>query len=262
MKKIFIKVLIVIAAVILIGVIAALCLWNFWIKPKYSDQLMEAVNVIMEDEELMNEISEVLSDEQVQSEISEAMGDEQMQADIAAAIGDVQIPQDMMGAESGNDAPGGNDAPSAAQSTSASDGHSTGESTAAQPRDKTAAAPQDNTAQSASSGTSAPQQQSGSDTPASAASAAPQSTDNGKKTDTSGKSAMELAKENVSPKDMAEGMKIASKIDIGYLSGLAKGGITEDEKKEAKEHLKGNLSSEEISELKTLIGKYSYLLEK
>lgn len=76
-----------------------------------------------------------------------------------------------------------------------------------------------------------------------------------------GKDIKELEKQ-VSPKDRKDGLKIASKIDTGYLLGLAKGGVTAEEKKEAKDHLKQRLSSAEYQRLKGLVYKYIHLLQE
>lgn len=71
---------------------------------------------------------------------------------------------------------------------------------------------------------------------------------------------MEKAKANVEPKDFADGMRIASKVDTGYLLGLMSGGLTAEEKAEAKKYLKSRLSGAEISRVKKYIAKYSHLL--
>lgn len=71
---------------------------------------------------------------------------------------------------------------------------------------------------------------------------------------------MEKARANVDPADFADGMRIASKVDTGYLMGLMSGGLTAEEKAEAKKYLKSRLTSAEISRVKKYIAKYSYLL--
>ncbi len=54
---------------------------------------------------------------------------------------------------------------------------------------------------------------------------------------------------------------LIAKLDIGYLSKLASGGMTPEEKEQAKEHIKSRLSASEYAELKTLGGKYMHFLQ-
>lgn len=213
--KLWKKILIAILAVIVALAAAAYCVFNFYIKPKYSEKIMNAVSLIMEDDELMSEITEVIEDEQFQAEINAALSDDQMQAELGAAIAEA-IPQPESQAEQSKPTDGAKDAP----------------------------APQ----------TAEPQPQTVANT---AAPSAPVETEKPAK---KSKSMMEVAKENVSPQDFATGMKMAGKIDVSYILGLSKDGFTAEEKAEAKAHLKSRLSKTEIAKLKSLIAKYSYLL--
>lgn len=71
---------------------------------------------------------------------------------------------------------------------------------------------------------------------------------------------MEELQAEVAPSDLRAGLNIVSKIDTGYLLGLSKGGLTPEKKSKAYSHLTSRLSSGEYSQLKGLVGKYSYLL--
>ena len=204
-RKILKRVLITILIIIAVLAVGVYCVFNFYIKPKYSAQIMDAVNEIMQDEELLAEINSALADEQVQNDINSALSDEKTQSEIA---------------------------------TAAAEGVKSSGASAETPDTSAGAA-------NAQSSVNTPENQ-------------PQTT---KKPSTEGKTPMEIAKENVSPKDFATGMKIAGKIDVGYLSGLSKGGFTPEEKQAAKAHLKSRLSGSEISQLSALISKYSYLLK-
>ncbi|NLL69901.1 MAG: hypothetical protein GX238_02075 [Epulopiscium sp.] len=75
----------------------------------------------------------------------------------------------------------------------------------------------------------------------------------------SGKDVNELQKK-VDWNDRIEGVKLASKVDVGYLLNLSKGGITAEDKVKAKEHLKSKLTEEEYNRVKQLVVKYSSLL--
>lgn len=203
-KKILKRVLITILIIIAVLALSVFCIFNFYIKPKYSTQIMEAVNELMQDEELMKEIDKIAQDEQLQKDIESAAQDEQLNADIAAAAQNATGGTPNAGAPAQtaqeNNADGNTDAP--AQSKPAKD---------------------------PSSG--------------------------------SNKSLMEKAREEASPSDFAAGMSIAGKIDVGYLSGLMKGGLTPEEKQAAKAHITSRLSGSEISKMFSLYSKYSYLLK-
>lgn len=72
---------------------------------------------------------------------------------------------------------------------------------------------------------------------------------------------IEEAKKQVPLKDQAKGMSIAGKLDVGYLTKLSSGGLTAEEKKQVKEHIRSRLSQEEINEMLRLYNQYSYLLK-
>ncbi len=72
---------------------------------------------------------------------------------------------------------------------------------------------------------------------------------------------MEELQEEVAPNDLKAGLKIASKIDTGHLLSLSKGGLTKEDKKQAKAHLQDRLTSSEYQQLKGFVGKYAYLLK-
>lgn len=76
-----------------------------------------------------------------------------------------------------------------------------------------------------------------------------------------GGNTVEDLQDKVAPNDLKSGLTIASKIDTGHLLGLAKGGFTADNKKEAVSHLQDRLTSSEYSQLKGLVGKYAFLLK-
>ncbi len=210
--KVLKKVLITLLIIIVLVAVGAYCVFNFYIKPKYSDKIMEAVNVILEDEELMADISEVLEDEELQAEINEVLADEQVQSDIDAALEGV----DLEGI------------------TSEGQMVTTAPETTAQP-----AVPQ-NTQKPVQSGT---------------VEAVP--TEAPKKN----QSLMEKAKENVEPKDFADGLKLAGKIDVGYILGLMSGGLTDEEKAEAKAYFKTKYTKAERNRIKGYMAKYAHLLE-
>jgi hypothetical protein len=67
--------------------------------------------------------------------------------------------------------------------------------------------------------------------------------------------------EEISNEDKIEAIKYAAKLDIPYLLGLMKDGITAEDKKLVSEHLRERLTEEEYNKTKNLIVKYLYLLE-
>lgn len=75
------------------------------------------------------------------------------------------------------------------------------------------------------------------------------------------KSTYDYVKDNVDTKDFRTGVSFASKIDIAYILGLLKGGLTIPEKRELKAYLKKRFTNEEINEGISLYNKYSYLLK-
>ena len=60
--------------------------------------------------------------------------------------------------------------------------------------------------------------------------------------------------------DMSDGLKIISKLDMGYISSLTAGGLTDEEKKELRAYVKSVLSSAEISRALSLYRAYSKYL--
>lgn len=62
--------------------------------------------------------------------------------------------------------------------------------------------------------------------------------------------------------DRKVGLSLARKVNVGYLLGMLKGGITQEEKQKVKEHLKDKLSEQEYEKAKQLIYKYLRLLNK
>lgn len=208
------NILIALVTIIVLAAVSMYCVWNFYIKPKYSDKIMTAVSLIMDDDELMSELSEVINDEQVQKDLEAAVSDEQLSEDIQNALGGEDVQP--------SDAPNGEAQPTAV--------------------------PNGGAAQSAPNTQPAPEQQ-------------PQSEPAPTKKPAKKQSLMERAKENVDPKDFATGMKIANKLDVGYLMGLMSGGLTAEEKAEAKKYVKSRISGSEIATMKRLYAKYSYLLD-
>ena len=71
----------------------------------------------------------------------------------------------------------------------------------------------------------------------------------------------DYAKDNIDSKDLKKGMNFASRIDVAYILGLLKDGLTVPEKRELKAYLKKHFTSSEISEGIALYNKYSYLLK-
>lgn len=202
-RKIIKRVLLIIFILLLIGAITAYCVFRFYIKPKYGEKIIEAVETILDDKELMSDIEQSLADEDFQAEINSILLEEELQTEINT--GDVQpnVSENTV-----------NEQKSEISSPAPS---SQGQNTA----DKTNPVP-----------TKSPSKQ----------------------------TLMEKAKANVEPKDFIDGMKIAGKLDTGYLLGLMSGGLTAEEKAEAKKYLKSHLSGAEISRVKKYIAKYSYLL--
>ncbi len=74
------------------------------------------------------------------------------------------------------------------------------------------------------------------------------------------KSAYEKYKDQIDPRDLAAGLALASKVDVGYIMGLLSGGLTSEERSELKKYLMQRMSSSEISKGIQLFSKYSYLL--
>lgn len=206
-RKIIKRILLTILILILLGAIAAYCVFKFYIKPKYGQKIVEAVETILDDEELMSDIEQTLAEEDIQAEISSALTEEGLQPVIDNTDA-AQNQSDAAAAETPN-----------------------------QPK-ADAAVPSQNTQNKVNETNPSPTK-------------APS---NKKQT------LMEKAKANVEPKDFADGMRIASKVDTGYLLGLMSGGLTAEEKAEAKKYLKSRLSGAEISRVKKYIAKYSHLL--
>lgn len=75
------------------------------------------------------------------------------------------------------------------------------------------------------------------------------------------KNTYDYVKDNVEAKDFKTGISFASKIDVSYVLGLLKGGLTLPEKRELKSYLKERFSNAEINEGIALYNKYSYLLK-
>jgi hypothetical protein len=67
--------------------------------------------------------------------------------------------------------------------------------------------------------------------------------------------------EEISNEDKIEALLYAAKLDIPYLLGLMKDGITAEDKKLVSEHLRERLTEEEYNKTKNLRVKYLYLLE-
>ncbi len=75
------------------------------------------------------------------------------------------------------------------------------------------------------------------------------------------KSTYDYVKDNVEANDFKKGVAYAARIDITYVLGLLKGGLTVDEKRELKAYLKERFSNAEINDGISLYNKYSYLLK-
>ncbi len=82
-----------------------------------------------------------------------------------------------------------------------------------------------------------------------------------KKSQSEYNSTYDYVKDNVDSNDFKKGVSFASRIDIAYILGLLKDGLTIPEKRELKAYLKERFSNEEISEGISLYNKYSYLLK-
>lgn len=87
-----------------------------------------------------------------------------------------------------------------------------------------------------------------------------QSTDN-KEVKNTGMNVNDLEKQ-ISLKDKTEGLMIATKLNMPYLIGITKDGVTDQEKEAVKEHLKQALTSEEYEKMKNLVVKYAHLLKE
>ena len=67
-------------------------------------------------------------------------------------------------------------------------------------------------------------------------------------------------KSNVAAADFSRGLEFVARVDVGYILGLLKDGLTVPEKRELKAYLQERFSSSEIAEGVSLYTKYSYLL--
>ena len=67
-------------------------------------------------------------------------------------------------------------------------------------------------------------------------------------------------KSNVAAADFSRGLEFVTRVDVGYILGLLKDGLTVPEKRELKAYLQERFSSSEIAEGVSLYTKYSYLL--
>ena len=74
-------------------------------------------------------------------------------------------------------------------------------------------------------------------------------------------STYDYVKDNVDANDFKTGVSFASRVDIAYILGLLKGGLTVPEKKELKAYLKARFTDKEINTGISLYNKYSYLLK-
>ena len=74
------------------------------------------------------------------------------------------------------------------------------------------------------------------------------------------KSRYDYVKDNVPAADFSRGISLASRVDIGYVTGLLSGGLTAEEKRQLKAYLTARFSGSEIAEGISLYSKYSYLL--
>ncbi len=68
-------------------------------------------------------------------------------------------------------------------------------------------------------------------------------------------------KSNVAAADFSRGLEFVARVDVGYILGLLKDGLTVPEKRELKAYLQERFSSSEIAEGVSLYTKYSYLLD-
>lgn len=75
------------------------------------------------------------------------------------------------------------------------------------------------------------------------------------------KSTYDYVKDNVEADDFKKGVAYAARIDLSYVLGLLKGGLTVPEKRELKAYLKERFSNAEINDGISLYNKYSYLLK-
>ena len=74
-------------------------------------------------------------------------------------------------------------------------------------------------------------------------------------------STYDYIKDNVETNDFKKGVSFASRIDIAYILGLLKNGLTVPEKRELKAYLLERFTQKEVSEGISLYNKYSYLLK-
>lgn len=74
-------------------------------------------------------------------------------------------------------------------------------------------------------------------------------------------STYDYVKDNVDANDFKTGVAYASRVDIAYILGLLKGGLTVPEKRELKAYLKERFTNQEINTGISLYNKYSYLLK-
>ncbi|MCH5185955.1 MAG: hypothetical protein J1F64_07505 [Oscillospiraceae bacterium] len=65
----------------------------------------------------------------------------------------------------------------------------------------------------------------------------------------------------ISPKDMADGMKIAAKIDMGRIKGLTSDSATPEERRKSINYIKDTLTDEEIAKALILMSKYKNSLK-
>lgn len=68
-------------------------------------------------------------------------------------------------------------------------------------------------------------------------------------------------KDQIDEEDLKAGTEIYNHLDTEYLFGLMEGGLTEDEKIKFKEHLKANLSGEELDKMMELYNRYIGLVK-
>lgn len=230
-------VLISVISVILVLSAAAAGTYQFYIKPKYADKLIETADKVLQSEEVKSlleseEVQKILEDEGTKQLLDNM--DNLAENDELNNFINSQGNSENTNVSAENPSAGNNE-----QNKNDENNKQTQTNTSADSSQKS------NVLNKAQTNTSAP---SNSNQPSSSAD---EKTSNSDEKDTS-----------ISTKDMMDGMKIMSKIDMNKVSGLTSGNATAEEKKASVKYIKDTLTNEEIAKAIELMAKYKETLKE
>lgn len=247
MKKKIFKVITIIVSVILVAGLSAAGVYKFYFKPKYADKMIAAADKILQDEEVMKileseEVKKILENENVKTALDNDKIKQTLESDEAKKILESDAAKQALESDAvkqAMDNADGNSSVSAGSNETAeqSKGDNVG-TNIVQGGTKLS-----NDAQSSvqNNGNAQSSVQNNGNA---------QGSTNEEKVDENKKG------EDISAKEIAEGMKIASKIDVDRVMKAMSGNATPEEKSATYQYVKSTLSDEEIARLIVLASKY------